>query len=121
MTASNGSNLPLTASDIDGNKRPSFRYYDLLLVTFVTVLLCSNLIGAGKVAVINLPGLGPVSYSALPGTSGGSFREYAAHRPGLHRRILGRQSGQQLRTGEDEAMDPRSAFMAADHRLNGHR
>jgi len=64
MTASNGSNLPLTASDIDGNKRPSFRYYDLLLVTFVTVLLCSNLIGAGKVAVINLPGLGPVSYSA---------------------------------------------------------
>ncbi|MCP1117852.1 queuosine precursor transporter [Robbsia andropogonis] len=44
--------------------RPRFRYYDLFLAAFVVVLICSNLIGAGKVAVIDLPGLGLVSYSA---------------------------------------------------------
>jgi uncharacterized integral membrane protein (TIGR00697 family) len=41
-----------------------YRYYDLLLVAFVTVLLCSNLIGAGKAAVITLPVLGEVTYGA---------------------------------------------------------
>ena len=36
------------------NKPPnrSYRYYDLVMVGFVTVLLCSNLIGPGKVCVI---------------------------------------------------------------------
>lgn len=29
-----------------------YRYYDLLMAAFVTVLLCSNMIGAGKVATI---------------------------------------------------------------------
>jgi uncharacterized integral membrane protein (TIGR00697 family) len=41
-----------------------YRYYDLLLAAFVTVLLCSNLIGAGKAATITLPVLGEVSYGA---------------------------------------------------------
>jgi uncharacterized integral membrane protein (TIGR00697 family) len=41
-----------------------YRYYDLLLAAFVTVLLCSNLIGAGKAATITLPLLGEVSYGA---------------------------------------------------------
>lgn len=41
-----------------------YRYYDLLLVAFVVALLCSNLIGAGKAAVVTLPGLGDVSYGA---------------------------------------------------------
>ncbi len=41
-----------------------YRYYDLLLAAFVTVLLCSNLIGAGKAAVITLPVLGEVTYGA---------------------------------------------------------
>ncbi len=41
-----------------------YRYYDLLLAAFVVVLLCSNLIGAGKAAVITLPVLGEVSYGA---------------------------------------------------------
>jgi len=40
------------------------KYYDLLLAAFIAALLCSNLIGAGKVAVINLPYLGTVSYGA---------------------------------------------------------
>lgn len=41
-----------------------YRYYDLLLVAFVVALLCSNLIGAGKAAVITLPLLGEVTYGA---------------------------------------------------------
>lgn len=35
--------------------RRSYRYYDLLMVAFVTVLLCSNLIGPGKVCAVTLP------------------------------------------------------------------
>jgi len=34
--------------------RRSYRYYDLLMAGFVTVLLCSNLIGPGKTAGIDL-------------------------------------------------------------------
>ena len=33
----------------------TYRYYDLILVGFVTVLLCSNLIGPGKVCQFRLP------------------------------------------------------------------
>ncbi|NDD15318.1 MAG: VUT family protein, partial [Betaproteobacteria bacterium] len=33
--------------------RRSYRYYDFILAAFVTVLLCSNLIGAGKVAQVD--------------------------------------------------------------------
>ena len=35
--------------------RRSYRYYDLLMAGFVTVLLCSNLIGPGKSCAITLP------------------------------------------------------------------
>lgn len=51
------------SSDSTAN-RSRYRYYDLIVAAFVTVLICSNLIGAGKVAVINLPELGTTSYSA---------------------------------------------------------
>ena len=36
-------------------QRRSYRYYDLLLGAFVTVLLCSNLIGPGKTCQLKLP------------------------------------------------------------------
>ena len=36
-----------------------FRYYDLVMAAFVTVLLCANLIGPGKVAKI-----GPITFGA---------------------------------------------------------
>ena len=36
----------------------SFRYFDFVMVAFVTILLLSNVIGAGKVAEIDLPLLG---------------------------------------------------------------
>ena len=42
----------------------SYRYYDLVLGAFVTVLLCSNLIGAGKVCTVNLPLWGPLTFGA---------------------------------------------------------
>jgi hypothetical protein len=42
----------------------TYRYYDLLVAGFVCVLLCSNLIGAGKAAQIELPILGTVVFGA---------------------------------------------------------
>jgi queuosine precursor transporter len=39
--------------------RRSYRYYDLVMAAFVTVLLCANLIGAAKVAQI-----GPLTFGA---------------------------------------------------------
>jgi uncharacterized integral membrane protein (TIGR00697 family) len=44
--------------------RKSYRYYDFIVVAFVTVLLCSNLIGAGKAAQIELPLVGHVVFGA---------------------------------------------------------
>lgn len=40
------------------------RYYDLVMVAFVTVLVCSNLIGPAKIATLDLPVLGPVVFGA---------------------------------------------------------
>jgi len=42
----------------------SYRYYDFVMAAFVTVLLCSNFIGAAKQAVITLPVLGEVPFGA---------------------------------------------------------
>ena len=44
--------------------RSHHRYYDLILAAFVVALLCSNFIGAGKAAVIDLPYFGPVIFGA---------------------------------------------------------
>jgi queuosine precursor transporter len=41
-----------------------YRYYDLIVAAFVTVLLCSALIGAGKVAQLQLPFFDTVVCSA---------------------------------------------------------
>jgi len=50
-----------------------YRYYDLLLAAFVVVLLCSNFIGAGKVATLDLPvfgaGILDVRLPAIPLTN----------------------------------------------------
>ena len=42
----------------------SFRYYDLVMAGFVTVLICSNLIGPAKIAQIDVPVLGPLTFGA---------------------------------------------------------
>jgi len=51
---------------IDGQAgaRRTFRYFDFMMAAFVTILLLSNVIGAGKVAVVDLPGIGPWPFGA---------------------------------------------------------
>jgi queuosine precursor transporter len=45
-------------------KGAHFRYFDLVMAAFVTILLLSNVIGAGKVATVTLPGIGPWPFGA---------------------------------------------------------
>src|SRR5262245_19570984 len=42
-------------SEINIRNPRHYKYYDLLMAGFVTVLLCSNMIGPGKTCIINLP------------------------------------------------------------------
>ncbi|WP_267395926.1 MULTISPECIES: queuosine precursor transporter [unclassified Sphingomonas] len=42
----------------------TFRYYDFVMAAFVAILLLSNVIGAGKVAVVHLPVLGDWPFGA---------------------------------------------------------
>jgi hypothetical protein len=44
--------------------RRQYRYYDLILAAFVAVILCSNFIGAGKAATLDLPYFGLVVFGA---------------------------------------------------------
>ncbi|KAI3592429.1 queuosine precursor transporter [Cupriavidus sp. CER94] len=55
---------PLAATAAPGHSGRVYRYYDLVMVAFVTVLLCSNLIGAAKAAQVTLPVIGPVTFGA---------------------------------------------------------
>ena len=41
-----------------------YRYYDFVMAAFVTVLVCSNLIGPAKIAQVELPLLGGISFGA---------------------------------------------------------
>jgi hypothetical protein len=43
---------------------PSYRYYDFVMAAFVTVLICSDLIGPAKIAQLDLPLIGVVSFGA---------------------------------------------------------
>lgn len=45
-------------------ERRSYRYFDLVMVAFVVVLVCSNLIGPAKAATLTLPVIGPVTFGA---------------------------------------------------------
>ncbi len=51
---------------IDGaaGARRHFRYFDYTMAAFVAILLLSNLIGAGKRAVVDLPLIGPWPFGA---------------------------------------------------------
>jgi queuosine precursor transporter len=42
----------------------NYRYYDFVMAAFVTVLVCSNFIGAAKQTTIDLPLLGATTFSA---------------------------------------------------------
>ena len=41
-----------------------FRYFDFMMAAFVTILLLSNVLGAGKVAIVTLPWIGPWPFGA---------------------------------------------------------
>jgi uncharacterized integral membrane protein (TIGR00697 family) len=41
-----------------------YRYYEFVMAAFVTVLICSNLIGPAKIAQIELPGIGAFAFGA---------------------------------------------------------
>jgi uncharacterized integral membrane protein (TIGR00697 family) len=41
-----------------------FRYFDFVMAAFVTVLVLSNVLGAGKVAAIDIPGVGAWPFGA---------------------------------------------------------
>lgn len=47
-----------TVLDGTAGARRNFRYFDYIMAAFVAILLLSNVLGAGKVAVIDLPGIG---------------------------------------------------------------
>ena len=40
------------------------RYFDYVMAAFVTILLLSNVLGAGKVAIVTVPGIGPWPFGA---------------------------------------------------------
>jgi len=45
-------------------ERKQYKYYDLIMAAFVTVLLCSNIIGVQMVSQVNLPFYGEYIYGA---------------------------------------------------------
>ena len=42
----------------------AYKYYDLVMAAFVTILICSNLIGPVKAAQVTLPLVGPITFGA---------------------------------------------------------
>lgn len=55
---------PPTAVSATEMDRRGFRHFDLVMAAFVTILLLSNVIGAGKRAVVDLPLVGPWPFGA---------------------------------------------------------
>ncbi len=53
--------VAIEAGAIEGRR---LRYYDYCMAAFVVILICSNLIGAGKVAELDLPLVGIVTFGA---------------------------------------------------------
>jgi uncharacterized integral membrane protein (TIGR00697 family) len=49
------------AGEVAGRR---FRYFDFVMAAFVTILLLSNILGAGKVATVPLPGIGDWPFGA---------------------------------------------------------
>ena len=56
-----GAPVAVEAGSLAG--RP-LRYFDFMMAAFVTILLLSNIIGAGKRAVVDLPWIGPWPFGA---------------------------------------------------------
>lgn len=52
---------PVEARSLEGRR---LRYYDYCMVAFAVILICSNLVGAAKVSVVELPWLGPMVFGS---------------------------------------------------------
>ncbi|HEY8521596.1 MAG TPA: queuosine precursor transporter [Gammaproteobacteria bacterium] len=63
----------MEAAALERREGRRYRYYDLLLAGFVTVLLCSNLIGPAKVCELTLPFALPVVGATLAFGAGNIF------------------------------------------------
>lgn len=50
--------------DANALRQRPLRYFDFVMAAFVAVLLLSNVLGAGKVAVVDLPGIGDWPFGA---------------------------------------------------------
>jgi len=46
------------------SEQRNYRYYEFVMVAFVTVLICSNLIGPAKIAQVEVPLLGVLTFGA---------------------------------------------------------
>lgn len=57
-------NTPIIAVDADALAGRQLRYYDFAMAAFAVILICSNLIGAGKPAQVTLPLFGTVTFGA---------------------------------------------------------
>ena len=44
--------------------RKQYQYYDFIMAAFAVVLVCSNLIGPGKITQINVPIVGALTFGA---------------------------------------------------------
>ena len=49
---------------MSANPVRSYRYYDFVMVAFVTILICSNLIGPAKIAQLDWPVVGTLTFGA---------------------------------------------------------
>lgn len=58
------SDAPVKAVDAAALFGRPLRYFDFVMAAFVTVLLLSNVLGAGKVATVELPGIGAWPFGA---------------------------------------------------------
>ena len=52
------------AIDANALKGRDFEYFDFVMAAFVAILLLSNVLGAGKIATIDVPGVGPWPFGA---------------------------------------------------------
>ena len=54
----------IVAVEADSLAGRQLRYYDFAMAAFAVILICSNLIGAGKPAQISVPIFGTVTFGA---------------------------------------------------------
>ena len=56
--------MPVRKTDAGQLKGRDFEYFDFIMAAFVAILLLSNVLGAGKIATIDIPGIGAWPFGA---------------------------------------------------------